>query len=239
LDSFRDQPALAFVQAAVEASLDTQDPYVQKAMEANFENGYFQPIHGSSPPSPELSTFQTDGGSDAPIFTAIDPAALKKLLTEAESDEEQSLYDQRNKEVVPGVFISGSDITSLVHDFCLNAEQSFTFRIICNHAMGHYSPSDPPLLMGIFGEGGTGKSRLIDTIRAWFKVDMREREIIVAATTGTATVKIDGSTVYSAVSIPIDDDEGTRMGKLSPKQEEDWADYLLPPLTSVPPLMVL
>ena len=79
--------------------------------------------------------------------------------------------------------------------------------------------------MGVFGEGGTGKSRLIDAIRAWFRRNERHKELIVAATTGTAAVKIKGSTVHSAVSIPVDlTEDGKKLGKLTAEQIDAWTE---------------
>jgi PIF1-like helicase len=146
------------------------------------------------------------------------------LLKNSEMREEIRIRDQQNEDVTPGVFLTGSDITSLIRDFSLNANQARAFRIICNHALGHHLPAELQLLMGVFGEGGTGKSRLIEAIRVWFKRNSRGNELIVAATTGTAAVKIKGSTVHSAVSIPIEIDDGKRLGKLSPAQLEAWAE---------------
>lgn len=104
-----------------------------------------------------------------PIYTTTNTKAFGKLLKEAEKNEEVKMYNQSDENVVPGVFPTGSDIDSVIRDFGLNAKQSFAFRIICNHALGHHLPSEPNLLMGVFGEGGTGKSRLIDAIRVWFQ----------------------------------------------------------------------
>jgi hypothetical protein len=47
--------------------------------------------------------------------------------------------------------------------------------------------------MRIFGEGGTGKSRLIEAIKAWFLIIHRRHELVITATTGTAAVKIGGT----------------------------------------------
>ena len=55
--------------------------------------------------------------------------------------------------------------------------------------------------MGIFGEGGTGKSRLIDMIHAWFEFCRREEELIVTTTIRAAASKINGITVHSAMGI--------------------------------------
>ena len=52
--------------------------------------------------------------------------------------------------------------------------------------------SKPQLLMGLFGEGGTGKSRVVNAIRKWFKVRGMSDELLITATTGSAAVKIGG-----------------------------------------------
>ena len=225
LDANHSTTALAVVQSALEGFLDSIDIYVDEAMEANFANGYFELAPGSLPSLLTTPTFKIDNPSDARLFTAIDPKLVKKLLKETEVEEEKGARLCDNKDVTPGVFLKGSDIFSLIRDFSLNSEQALAFRIICNHALGHHAPSDPHLLMGVFGEGGTGKSRLINAVRSWFRKNGRTEELIVAATTGTAAVKIKGSTVHTAVSIPVETSDGKRRGKLTAKQLEAWEKH--------------
>src|SRR5579859_3135287 len=111
----------------------------------------------------------------------------------------------------------------------LTPNKHVAFQIICNHALGHYPPQDPQLLMGVFGTGGTGKSTLIEAIRVWFRCNSQEKELIVTATTGSAAVKIGGTTVHTAVSIPIETADGKRVGKLKEKQLKAWreAQYMI------------
>ena len=80
------------------------------------------------------------------------------------------------------------------------------------------------MLMGVFGEGGTGKSTLIEAVRVWFQRNNRGHELIVTATTGSAAVKINGSTVHSAVCIPIETSDGKRVGRLTPKKIAQWTE---------------
>lgn len=216
--------ALAIIQSALEGSINSADQYVEEAMEANFANGYFETTPGSPSSIPDvLTTSEIDNKSYHQLFTVIDTKLVGKLLKEAENFEEKSAQTRDNDDIVPGVFLNGSDISSLIQDFSLNAEQALAFRIICNHALGHHLPSEPQLLMGVLGEGGTGKSRLINAIRTWFRLNGRANELIVAATTGSAAVKIRGSTVHSAVSIPIETSDGNKRGKLTPAQLGAWS----------------
>jgi len=78
--------------------------------------------------------------------------------------------------------------------------------------------------MGVFGAGGTGKSTLIEALRTWFRRNHREKELIVTATTGSAAVKIGGTTVHAAISIPIETSDGKRVGRLKDKQIQAWND---------------
>lgn len=52
------------------------------------------------------------------------------------------------------------------------------------------------LLLGLFGAVGTGKSRVVDALRAWFARN-RSIELVVTATTGTAAFNISGTTLDS------------------------------------------
>ena len=72
----------------------------------------------------------------------------------------------------PSVFLTGpaeieTAIQEVVQNFTLNQEQSRALHIIASHSLGINQVGDQ-LLMGVFGEGGTEKSRLIKAIQDWF-----------------------------------------------------------------------
>ena len=76
-------------------------------------------------------------------------------------------------------------MAKIIEEFHLNREQAFAFKILAHHSMSEPQPinvdqraSGQPsstthaifgpenqLLMGMFGEGSTGKSRVIDAVR--------------------------------------------------------------------------
>jgi len=75
-----------------------------------------------------------------------------------------------NHGIQPHVFLTDGiqyqhAILEVVNRFTLNDEQKLAFRVIADHTTGR-SKVGTQLLMGIFGEGGTGKSRLIEVVRA-------------------------------------------------------------------------
>src|SRR5437762_9406258 len=81
--------------------------------------------------------------------------------------------------------------------------------------------------MGVFGEGGTGKSCLIAAIHAWFAVLNRQNELMVTATTCTAAFKVAGITLHSAANLPIG--KQTKKKKIGNSKGKDWANrhYLI------------
>ena len=216
--------SLALVQSALEASSNLVDEYVQEAMSANCENGYFDSPTPSSPP-PSNPHFGFDEHDHISLFTAVDTKAISTDLKAARERHEVLVNASANVNIQPRVFLAReSDLVSIIREFSLNKEQTRAFRIICNHALGIHPTDEPHLLMGVFGEGGTGKSTLIEAVRVWFERNNRGHELIVTGTTGSAAVKVNGSTVHSAVCIPIETSDGKRVGKLTPKKIAEWTE---------------
>ncbi|THU83028.1 hypothetical protein K435DRAFT_690331, partial [Dendrothele bispora CBS 962.96] len=54
----------------------------------------------------------------------------------------------------------------------------------------------PPLRMVLYGEGGTGKSRVIQTVTEYFERHHAKHLLIKAAYTGVAASLIDGKTLH-------------------------------------------
>src|SRR5437667_10308525 len=108
---------------------------------------------------------------------------------------------------------------AIVHKFTLNKVQERVFRIIAYHTLGR-SKVSPQLRLGVFGEGGTGKSRLIAAIHAWFAVLNRQNELMVTAITGSAAFNVAGSTLHSTANLPI----GKQVKKdIDKTKENEWA----------------
>ena len=138
----------------------------------------------------------------------------------------------------PTVFITTSAeihtaIEAIVNKFTLNVEQSRGFRIVAAHSIG-FKDLLNQLLIGVFGNGGTGKSRVVEAIRHWFEIINQQQRLIVTATTGAAAVKIYGSTLHSAVSIPVEagDPQGNKVLAAVRRKDKHiliWkhADYII------------
>ena len=132
--------------------------------------------------------------------------------------------------VHPHIFLTdGTEIArgvqTVIQQFNLNDDQAFAFQVIVDQTIGR-AKVGPQLRMGIFGEGGTGKSRLIDAVRAWFKFCRREQELVITATTGAAASKINGSTAHSATGIPFERKTGRKgeEGVHVKSKTKDWTD---------------
>jgi len=131
--------------------------------------------------------------------------------------------------VKPFVFLSdGTDdepaIIDIVRSFNLNEEQERALRIVVYHSLGR-SKVGSQLLMGLFGEGGTGKSTVINAIRASFALKYRQHELLITATTGSAAFNIKGITLHSACNLPIGNEPKT----VGNNKQKEWAprQYLI------------
>ncbi len=88
------------------------------------------------------------------------------------------------------------NITGLIDKWTLNVEQSRAFRIIAEHSLekkGH------PLRMFLGGPGGTGKSRVINVLRDFFRKRNQKRRFHLASYTGVAARNISGMTLHAAL----------------------------------------
>ena len=77
--------------------------------------------------------------------------------------------------------------------YSLNEEQERSFRIVANHAV---SPCSEQLKMYIGGIGGTGKSRVLQTLSHFFAVRNELHRFVVVAPTGNAAALLGGSTYH-------------------------------------------
>ncbi|EIW81886.1 hypothetical protein CONPUDRAFT_33586, partial [Coniophora puteana RWD-64-598 SS2] len=86
----------------------------------------------------------------------------------------------------------------LVREFTLNDEQRRAFRIVAEHSL---LINPEPLRMFLSGPGGTGKSRVINALRAWFERRGQSRRFRLASYMGVAAKNIAGSTLHSCLSL--------------------------------------
>ena len=119
--------SLALVQSVLEASSNSLDEYLQEAMSANYENGYFDNPAPSSASSD--SHFQFDEHDHVSFFRAVD---LKAVKTSLKAAHERHLDVRVNAlvgvDIQPGVFLaSESDLVSVIREFSLNKEQTRAF----------------------------------------------------------------------------------------------------------------
>ncbi|KAH7905988.1 hypothetical protein BJ138DRAFT_1016917, partial [Hygrophoropsis aurantiaca] len=82
-------------------------------------------------------------------------------------------------------------IDLVVNKFSLNDEQERAFRIVANHAT---MDSPPQLKMHLGGMAGTGKSRVIKALTAFFAKRGESHRILTLAPTGSAAALIGGFT---------------------------------------------
>ncbi|KAF6802858.1 hypothetical protein CPLU01_16138, partial [Colletotrichum plurivorum] len=82
----------------------------------------------------------------------------------------------------------------------LNERQSLALQMVCRKLdeVREDEVNTEQLLLFIGGEGGTGKSRVIESLAAVFNELDQSHRLLVTATSGTAAASIDGITIHSA-----------------------------------------
>ena len=88
----------------------------------------------------------------------------------------------------------------------LNHRQTIALRLLCHHLDRlHRGESDiPQLCQFVGGEGGTGKSRVIEAVIAVFARKAMLHRLLVTATSGTAAARINGITIHAACNVSVD-----------------------------------
>ncbi|KAG7418719.1 ATP-dependent DNA helicase PIF1 [Fusarium oxysporum f. sp. raphani] len=133
---------------------------------------------------------------------------------------------------------------ALVARFTLNKRQAIAFLILCRqldliHRGEKREKSDiSQLCQFVGGEGGTGKSRVIEALVELFASKGISNRLLITATSGTAAARINGITIHSACGFSKDQAAGANLAKdldgvRLPKQAErfvhgqsrmDWQD---------------
>ncbi|EJD35909.1 hypothetical protein AURDEDRAFT_74809, partial [Auricularia subglabra TFB-10046 SS5] len=83
-------------------------------------------------------------------------------------------------------------------DFALNKEQSRAYYMVVNHFL---TATEPPLQLYLAGMAGTGKSRVIHAISAFFVAMGVPDQLLLLAPTGTAAANIGGHTYHSVLGL--------------------------------------
>ena len=90
------------------------------------------------------------------------------------------------------------DFHSLSNEWQLNKEQALAFRLIVAKSV---DPASEPLQLIIAGQGGTGKSRVIQAVANYFERTNQSRRLRLTSYTGIAAKNISGSTLHAALHL--------------------------------------
>jgi hypothetical protein len=85
----------------------------------------------------------------------------------------------------------------------LNADQKRVFDRVINTVMPDKFENKSLLRLYVSGEGGTGKSFLIKTIKCWIKQNLN-KDTAIAAPTGIAAFNVNGLTVHRLLQLPVE-----------------------------------
>ena len=104
----------------------------------------------------------------------------------------------------------------LAESFTLNRRQSIAFRLICRQLdrVRHDKRGTAQLCQFVGGEGGTGKSRIIEAVSALFAGKGISSRLLITATSGTAAARVNGITIHSACGLTKDNSSRTAGNKV-------------------------
>ncbi|KAM4066756.1 PIF1-like helicase [Hirsutella rhossiliensis] len=119
---------------------------------------------------------------------------------------------------------AGKDLTTRL---TLNRKQAIAFSIICRHldSMRQGDGGDVgQLCQFVGGEGGTGKSRVIEALVGLFAVKDLSHRLLITATSGTAAARVNSITIHSACGFSKDQGPGANTAKDVDGSRMDWQD---------------
>lgn len=110
--------------------------------------------------------------------------------------------------------------------FTLNEEQDRAFRTVAMHAISNRPCC--PLNLFIHGPGGTGKSRVIDALKALFSAIGQDRRFRLSSYTGVAAKNIQGMTLHCLLNLSQIGKENKNTSKSEAELFEMWTgvEYL-------------
>lgn len=112
---------------------------------------------------------------------------------------------------------TGASLASLItQEVPLNRKQRMVVERVLSEALAwvdhpYDSSQRKQTLLYVGGEGGTGKSQIIQAIVAGMNLIRRKDEVVLMAPTGAAADVIGGNTYYTSLGISIDRSRETRM----------------------------
>ena len=88
------------------------------------------------------------------------------------------------------------------------------------HAADGQKPESHMQYIG--GEGGTGKSRVIEALKDVFRAKGQLHRLIITASSGSAAARIGGMTIHSACGLQTDDYGKATRSAFNPSEETKW-----------------
>jgi len=150
---------------------------------------------------------ESDTEQHRTLETSDNPIPLHPI-TDHEPPEADSSFLQRVSRLGPNP--TGTSVAELVRETLpLNEKQFLTVRKILSHAIRHHGETTleavDQMLLAVAGEGGVGKTRVVEAVELGFELLCRKDEVILLAPTGAAAYNIGGRTIHTGLGIDIMD----------------------------------
>jgi helitron helicase-like protein/PIF1-like helicase len=152
-----------------------------------------------------------DSDDDAEQLRALersdDPGPLHPIPDRVRHDVDPTVLQQISR---LGPNPTGTSVADLVRETLpLNEKQYLVVKKILTHAIQHHGKStleaEDQMLLAVAGEGGVGKTRVIQAVELGFELLQRKDEVLLLAPTGAAAYNIGGRTIHTALGIDLFD----------------------------------
>ena len=142
-----------------------------------------------------------------PPGTADEPNPLFPITDHVQSEEDPTIPEHISR---LGPSPTASSITQLIQETLpLNQKQRLVVTKILAHAIQHYGritlDTKDQMLLYIAGEGGVGKTQVINAIVLGYELLQWMFEVLLMAPTGAAAYNIGGRTIHNALCIDVYD----------------------------------
>ena len=134
-------------------------------------------------------------------YDAVHDENMHINLSECSIFNEFDVVDKIQNDEIPKpeiVYTEQVSATEVAKKFSLNTAQSAVFNLVIESL---FIVSILQRLIYMGGEGGTGKTRVIQAIVYYFSINQKRHELLLAAPTGSAACLINGETIHRLLKI--------------------------------------
>ena len=215
---------------AIESTSTNDEHNLTFPTNGDYSSTYLQTLKSAlknlnSTPIEDISVTPSAGPSnsslvDPPSPTVVPTTSIQDVLTQTLADIDTS-FDDTIIQTPFTVQATPALVNTIIDKFSLNEKQTEAFRLVTDSII-----EQTAITAVILGEGGTGKTRVINAIQEFLKVSKLSHTLKLLAPTGVAAFQISGSTIHRALSLQRNKRK-VPTATIRSNVSTDWANILI------------